>query len=377
MPKRRKGVNPVLNALLLKPLSLAYGAITSTRNKMFDFGILSERRFDIPILVVGNIAVGGTGKTPHTEYLIELLRYRFHIAVLSRGYNRKTSGFVLASDKTGPREIGDEPYQIYRKYGRDVIVAVCEDRCKGIDELRAIDPAINLVILDDAFQHRYVKPNVAIVLTEHSRPLYEDAIMPAGHLRESASAVQRANIVIVTKCPQEMRPMDYRLFVKSLNLQPWQKLYFTKYEYGQLHPLFPQEAITTPFFNSLTESDTILALAGVANPTPFIKHLRSYKAKVRALIFADHHNFTQEDIALVAKRLKSVKNPLRTVIITTEKDAMRLSALKNIPAEIRKRIYYLPIKVNFIPNPASENSAGSDDFENSLLSMLTKSSKTI
>ncbi len=374
MSKKNKGVNPVLKALLLKPLSMVYGAITGTRNKMFDFGILSERSFDIPVLVVGNIAVGGTGKTPHTEYLVDMLRYRYHIAVLSRGYNRKTSGFVLATDKTGPREIGDEPYQIFRKFGKDITVAVCEDRCKGIDELRAIDPTINLIILDDAFQHRYVKPTVAMVLTEHSRPIYDDAVMPAGHLRESASSIQRAHIVIVTKCPAEMRPMDYRLFVKSLNLQPWQKLYFTKYTYGQLRPLFPNEAVTTPFFNALTESDTILALAGVANPRPFIKHLRNYRAKVRALIFADHHNFTHEDIKLVASRLRSVPDPSRACVITTEKDAMRLSAIKNIPPELRARIFYLPIKVTFIPNPVS-NSAGSDDFENTLLHLLSKSSE--
>lgn len=370
-----KGVNPLLKTLLLKPLSVAYGAITGTRNKMFDFGILSQRKFDIPVLVVGNIAVGGTGKTPHTEYLVELLRYRFHIAVLSRGYNRKTSGFVLASDKTGPREIGDEPYQIYRKYGKYVTVAVCEDRCKGIDELKIIDPSIDLVILDDAFQHRYVKPTVAIVLTEHSRPIYNDSVMPAGHLRESASAIQRADIVVVTKCPAEMRPMDYRIFVKRLNLQPWQKLYFTKYVYGQLQPLFPAEAMPTPFFNALSENDYILALAGVANPRPFIRYLRSFKAKVKALAFPDHHNFNREDIMQIKQRLASMPDPQRTFIVTTEKDAMRLSAIKNMPKEMRSRLFYLPIKVSFIPNPASENAAGSDDFENTLIHALSKPHK--
>lgn len=367
-----KSVNPLLKTLLLKPLSMAYGAITGTRNKMFDIGILSQRKFDIPVLVVGNIAVGGTGKTPHTEYLVELLHYRFHIAVLSRGYNRKTSGFVLASDKTGPREIGDEPYQIYRKYGKHVTVAVCEDRCKGIDELRVIDPSINLVILDDAFQHRYVRPTVAIVLTEHSRPVYNDSVMPAGHLRESAASIQRADMVIVTKCPAEMRPMDYRIFVKRLNLQPWQKLYFTKYLYGPLRPLFPSEAISTPFFNALGEQDYILAVAGVANPRPFIKHLRSFRAKVKALVFPDHHNFNKEDILLIRQRLISMPDPQRTFIVTTEKDAMRLSAIKNMPKELRSRMFYQPIKVSFIPNPASENSAGSDDFENTLIHALSK-----
>ena len=186
---KKKRVNPILSTLLLKPLSLAYGAVTGTRNKMFDFGILAQREFDIPVLVVGNIAAGGTGKTPHTEYLVDLLRYRFNIAVLSRGYNRRTSGFILATPKSTAKDIGDEPYQIYRKFGKDVTVAVCEDRCKGIDELRAIDPSINLVILDDAFQHRYVKPTVAIVLTEHSRPVFSDSVLPAVRLRESSGSL--------------------------------------------------------------------------------------------------------------------------------------------------------------------------------------------
>ena len=275
---KKKRVNPILSTLLLKPLSLAYGAVTGTRNKMFDFGILAQREFDIPVLVVGNIAAGGTGKTPHTEYLVDLLRYRFNIAVLSRGYNRRTSGFILATPKSTAKDIGDEPYQIYRKFGKDVTVAVCEDRCKGIDELRAIDPSINLVILDDAFQHRYVKPTVAIVLTEHSRPVFSDSVLPAGRLRESSGSLKRADIVIVTKCPPEMRPMDYRLFVKHLNMFPWQKLYFTKYAYGSPVAVFPDKAGTAPFFNAMTESDHILAMAGVANPAPFIKYLKGYRA---------------------------------------------------------------------------------------------------
>lgn len=198
--------------------------------------------------------------------------------------------------------------------------------------------------------------------------------MPAGHLRESANSIQRADIVVVTKCPAEMRPMDYRLFVKRLNLQPWQKLYFTKYVYGQLRPLFPSEAIPTPFFNALSESDTILAVAGVANPRPFIRHLRSYRAKVRALLFSDHHNFTTDDIDLITRRLSDMPDPKSAFVVTTEKDAMRLSAIKEMTPELRSRIFYLPIKVSFIPNPASENSAGSDDFENSLIQLLSRNS---
>jgi len=369
---KKKRVNPILSTLLLKPLSLAYGAVTGTRNKMFDFGILAQLEFDIPVLVVGNIAAGGTGKTPHTEYLVDLLRYRFNIAVLSRGYNRRTSGFILATPKSTAKDKADEPYQIYRKFGKDVTVAVCEDLCKGIDELSAIDPSINLVILDDAFQHRYVKPTVAIVLTEHSRPVFSDSVLPAGRLRESSGSLKRADIVIVTKCPPEMRPMDYRLFVKHLNMFPWQKLYFTKYAYGSPVAVFPDKAGTAPFFNAMTESDHILAMAGVANPAPFIKYIKGYRAKVRALIFPDHHNFDRQDIRRLLEKCKSMPDPERTFIITTEKDAMRLRSLAFVPRSLAQRLFYIPVKVEFIPNPTSENAAGDEDFEETLMSALTK-----
>lgn len=373
MAKKRR-VNPLLSAMLLKPLSVAYGAVTGARNKMFDLGLMAQREFDIPVVVVGNIAVGGTGKTPHTEYLVDLLRYRFHIAVLSRGYNRRTHGFVLASPRTGARDIGDEPYQIYRKFGKDVLVAVCEDRCKGIDEIRKIDPAVNLIILDDAFQHRHVKPTVSIVLTEHSHPVFKDSMLPAGRLRESPSALKRADIVIVTKCPPDMNPLDYRLFVKHLNMFPWQKLYFTKYTYGTPQAVFADKAGTPPFFNALTPDDSIVALAGVANPTPFIKYLRGYRAKVKTLLFPDHHNFDRQDIRRLVDRVRSMPDPERTYVITTEKDAMRLRALASVPAALAARLFYIPIKVEFIPNPTS-GAAGNDDFENNLLTTIARNSK--
>lgn len=196
---------PLLHKILLLPLSKIYGMVTSVRNKMFDLGILKQREFDVPVIVVGNLAVGGTGKTPHTEFIISSLRHGYHIGVLSRGYKRGTKGFVLAKRESSPQDIGDEPYQIYRKYGHDVTVAVCEDRCKGINEMLRLDPDINLVILDDAFQHRYVKPAVSIVITEYARPLYLDSMLPYGRLRESVKGLNRADIIIVSKCQKGFR----------------------------------------------------------------------------------------------------------------------------------------------------------------------------
>lgn len=353
----------IVKGLLLKPLSVAYGAVTATRNKMFDCGVLEQREFDIPVLVVGNIAVGGTGKTPHVEYLIELLRKKFRIGVLSRGYNRRTKGFFQATADSSARQIGDEPYQIFRKFGdKGVMVAVCEDRVKGIEKMREIDSDLNLIILDDAFQHRYVKPSAAIVLTEHSHPVFEDHMLPAGRLREGAGALNRADIVIVTKCPQGMTPLEYRIFTKNMNLRPWQKLFFSAYRYGQLTPLYPELTAQQPTLETLTERDTIIVVAGIANPRPFIKHLRTSRAKISGLIFSDHHNFRRDDIAAIAAKIKAASDPKRAIIVTTEKDAMRLRDYPGLPPGLKRRIFYLPIAVKIIQTDVSGNPQGGKDF---------------
>lgn len=210
--------NKFVDNALLRPMSWIYGAAVKARNRFFDWGVLKQRRFDVPVVVIGNIAVGGTGKTPHTEYVIELLKNEYRIGVLSRGYKRHTRGFVIANRRSTPWDIGDEPYQIFQKYGNEVKVAVCESRCKGIDELLKIDPAIDLILLDDAFQHRYVAPKAAIVLTEWNRPVYNDDLMPLGRLREPQGALLRSDVVVVTKCPREIRSLDVRLIYEHLGL---------------------------------------------------------------------------------------------------------------------------------------------------------------
>ncbi len=363
----------LLKGLVLKPLSLAYGAVTATRNKMFDCGMLEQREFDIPVLVVGNIAVGGTGKTPHVEYLVELLRTKYRIGVLSRGYNRKTKGFRLATAESDSRQIGDEPYQIYRKFGdKGVMVAVCEDRCKGIDKMRELNPELNLIILDDAFQHRYVKPTVSVVLTEHSRPVFDDEMMPAGHLREGAGALHRADIVIVTKCPDDMKQIDYRIFTKNMGLYPYQHLFFSKYVYGSLTPLFPEDTPATPELENLTEKDTIVIVAGIANPKPFIKAVRSCRARIRGLIFSDHHNFNRDDISAIIRKIKTSADPSRTIVVTTEKDAMRLRDFPGLPKSLKRRIFYIPVSVRFMPTNISGNQNGSREFAESLIGLLRR-----
>lgn len=336
--------NRFISTVVLLPLSKLYGAGVYLRNLMFRWGVLRQREFDVPIIVVGNIAVGGTGKTPHTEYVIDALRYRFRIGVISRGYKRKTKGFVLASRRSTPADIGDEPYQIYQKYGDTLRLAVCEDRCVGIDELLKVDPSINLIVLDDAFQHRYVKPTVSIVLTEFNRPFFMDKLLPLGRLREPETAIDRADMVIVTKCPAQLKPIEYRIFKKNLDLFPCQYLYFSRYNYGRLEPLYPDAVDALPSLEYLTGDDSIMALSGIANPKPFMKYLMRYRASVKLVEYADHHNFTRRDVESIAKRYDEMPGE-RKLIVTTEKDAVRLSNNPYFPHRLKSSTFYLPITV--------------------------------
>lgn len=344
--------NRFLAALVLLPLSKIYGAVTAVRNRLFDWNILKQRQFDVPVVSIGNIAVGGTGKTPHTEYVVDALRYSYRIGVLSRGYKRTTKGFVLASRNSTPSDIGDEPYQIYSKFSNDVMVAVCENRCEGIDRMLEIDSSINLIVLDDAFQHRYVKPAVSIVLTEFKRPIYNDDLLPLGRLRESPRALNRADMVIVTKCPREVKPMDLRIITKNLNLFPYQKLYFSRYCYGNLMSVFPDEVTYIPYLEWLTEADTVLVVTGIANPKPFIRYLRQYKGVVKVMHYPDHHNFSRRDMEGIYERFESMSGE-RKYVVTTEKDAVRIANNPYYPHELKSVTFYLPIRVEFLPQASA------------------------
>ncbi|MDE5785100.1 MAG: tetraacyldisaccharide 4'-kinase [Duncaniella sp.] len=339
--------NKFLAAVLLLPISKIYGAVMAVRNKMFDMGILKSEAFEIPVVVVGNLAMGGTGKTPHVEYIVDALRDKYRLGVLSRGYKRHTHGFVLAGPQSRPEDIGDESYQIYRKFGPDVTVAVCENRVKGIKRMLEIDPSISMIILDDAFQHRYVKPAASIVLTEYSRPVFRDHLLPYGRLRESRSSLNRADIVVVTKCPNDIKPMDFTLFKENLNLFPYQRLYFSRYRYGSVVPVFPDDNPVVPNLDWVKPDTHVLALTGVANPKPFTRYLRSHKMKVRLCKFSDHHNFTASDMESIASRFDKLPGTEK-YIFTTEKDAVRLLNNPYFPHRLKPYIFYIPIHVEFI-----------------------------
>ena len=353
---------------VLWPISKLYEFGVTCRNRLFDWGILKQEEFNVPIVVIGNIAVGGTGKTPHTEYIIKELQSRYNIAILSRGYKRKTNGFVIATKDSTPNQIGDEPYQMYSKFNGSIPVAVCENRRVGIAKLLDINKDINLILLDDAFQHRYVKPSVAILLTEYSRPLFEDEMLPLGNLREPIVALNRADMVVVTKCPENIKPMETRIFNNKLKAFPYQHLSFSKFNYGQLVPLFPHEVSSIPYLDWLNNDDVILAVCGIGNPQPFIKKVRSYSARVKISTYPDHYEFNDSDLEFIRKRFLSIEAKNK-YIITTEKDAVRLINNPNLPKEIKPHIFYLPVEVEFL------NTGSDSNFINTLIELINKHQK--
>ena len=330
----------ILKYLLLGPLSLLYGLGVNIRNRLFNLHILKVHEFDIPIICIGNITVGGTGKTPHTETLIAELRKDFRVACLSRGYKRQTSGFVLANENSTAKDIGDEPMQIKHKFP-DIIVAVDGNRARAIQELTRLPEQPDVIILDDGFQHRSVKADINILLVDFNRPLHEDHLLPLGRLRESAYAMNRANYVIVTKCPANISPIEKRIISKQLNLKAYQQLLFTTMEYGSIRTLEGNPAECHPSANS-----TILCVTGIAAPAPYHEHLRSMTPQVINMAFPDHHNFREADIQRITEEFHKI-SANEKYIFTTEKDAMRLK-LCPLPDEIKGHLYYIPIEPVFL-----------------------------
>lgn len=328
------------------PFSWLYGLGVGIRNYLFDAEILKSKSYSIPVISVGNITVGGAGKTPHVEYLIDLLRDEMQVAVLSRGYKRKSRGYVVADENTTMRDIGDEPFLIKQKF-EGVYVAVDKDRCHGIDHLISDEDTkdVEVILLDDAFQHRYVKPGVNILLVDYHKFINYDKLLPAGRLREPQSAKVRADIVIVTKCPKNLNPIDYRVLSKAMDLKAFQQLYFTTLSYCDLKPIF-NGGDTVPLNEIMGEN--ILLLTGIASPEHLQVDIMEYTrgVKLETMAFPDHHNFTERDVERINERFAAMPSPKR--IITTEKDQVRLFYLEGLSEEVKQNIYALPIKVEFM-----------------------------
>ncbi|MCH5308112.1 MAG: tetraacyldisaccharide 4'-kinase [Prevotella sp.] len=348
----------------LLPLSWLYGVGVNVRNTLFNMGVLKSRAFDVPVISVGNITVGGTGKTPHVEYLIRLLQDRCRVAVLSRGYKRSSKGYVKATLQTTMSEIGDEPYQMKRKFPK-IAVAVDKDRCRGIDQLVTEDKSLDVVLLDDAFQHRYVKPGINILLVDYHRLIIYDELLPAGRLREPLDGKDRADIVIVTKCPKELKPMEYRVITKAMNLFPYQQLYFTTINYEEtLRPVFNDQNGTKDL-KDLKDSH-ILLLTGIGSPEQISHDLASLSSHITPMTFADHHLFKQKDVEAINKTFDAQPSP--NIIITTEKDAIRLQQAQGLSDKVRANLYYLPISIGFMLEQG-------DSFNNYIINYVHKNSR--
>ena len=355
----------------LIPLSWLYGIGVGFRNQLFNIGLLKQHDYDIPIISVGNITVGGAGKTPHVEYLIRLLKDKVKVAVLSRGYKRKTHGYVLANDSSTVTDIGDEPYQMKQKY-QDVHIAVDKKRVDGIAHITG-DAETNdtdVILLDDAFQHRYVKPGINILLVDYHRLIIYDKLLPAGRLREPQSGKNRADIVIITKCPKDLKPMEFRVLTKAMNLYPYQSLYFTTIEYESLTPLFAKEKSTIE--KEALEDKHVMLITGIASPKQIIIDLKPHVKEMTTLAFSDHHQFKSKDIMKINETFNAIKG--EKIIVTTEKDATRLEQLEGLSEEVKQNLYVLPIKVKLMINQEEEFNDKIIDYvrKNSRNSILVK-----
>lgn len=334
---------------ILYPLSLVYGLITGFRNWLFDQDLLKSTEFKLPIISVGNLSVGGTGKTPHTEYILRILQDEWTTAVLSRGYKRKTKGFYLADNSSTCLTLGDESFQIHQKFPK-VAVAVDEKRVHGIEQLQSLITNLQVVVLDDAYQHRYVEPGLSILLTDCSNMYSKDLMLPAGQLREWKSGSTRANIIVVTKCPANLNPMELRVFELELNIAPNQYLFFSSLQYEDIIPVFP-ELVT----NKVTMSDlkdikaSTLLVAGIVAPQAIVDYLKPSFNEIETLFFDDHHPFRKKDFIAISKRFEALTNTNK-ILIVTEKDAARLVSNPFFPEHLKQHTYALPIRVKILNN---------------------------
>lgn len=334
---------------ILYPFSLLYGEIVDLRNKAYDKNIFKSTSFAIPTIVVGNLNVGGTGKSPLIEYLIRLLKTKYKIAVLSRGYKRKTKGFQIADETSTAENIGDEPLQFYNKF-KDIIVAVEADRVRAIKHLQSLSTPPDVILLDDAFQHRKVKAGFSILLTAYESLFVDDSMLPSGNLREKKKGAKRAQIIIVTKCPENLSAQEQFIIAGKLQPDPHQKVFFSTITYNEkvIGKEMDIEVDTLKNYK-------VLLVTGIANCKPLVEFLESKNCDFKHLRFADHHFFTKSDKEKIKKEFECLEGD-KKIILTTEKDNVRTFSKEN------SNIYYLPIKTKFLEN--------ANDFDKTILNYV-------
>lgn len=346
---------------LLTPLSWLYAIALNIRNKLYDWRILKSRSFSIPTICVGNLSLGGTGKTPHTEYLIKLLKDEMKVAVLSRGYGRETKGFIIADEHSTFKSIGDEPLQYYKKFD-NIIVAVDEDRPDGVNKLMHNETIPEVILLDDAYQHRKIKPGLNILLTEYYNLYKKDKLVPAGTLRDVKSAAKRADVIIVTKSPRVLLPYDKRDMMNIIDAKPYQKVFFTYIDFQRLRPVNEIAKETR-----LDSVKSVYLFCGIANPYPIEDYLKRNFNTLITNYYRDHHSFSDNDIDVILSGYNNVIGKNK-IALTTEKDLMRLTNTSNINRFNDIPLFVLPIEVCFNDDKEEEI------FKNLILNYVGKNS---
>jgi tetraacyldisaccharide 4'-kinase len=352
-----------VRCLLLLPFSILYALITGIRNLLFNVGILNETSFGIPVIGVGNLSFGGSGKTVIVEYLLDFLQRKgIKPALLSRGYGRKTKGFLIANPSGTADSYGDEPLQVACKFP-NIPIAVCENRVRGINEMVEKFPDINTVILDDSFQHRYVKPHLNILLTEYGRPYFNDIIMPSGRLREMTAGRKRADIVVVTKCPPKLKPEEAQKFTNKLHAEPKCDVYFASIEYE--NPIYFSNKKNIDL--KINQRSAIIAFCGIANPEPFLEKVKSLTPNFSFYKFADHHRYCFKDCQEIINAFRKSAGDEK-IILTTEKDISRIRNTEEEALFVDLPLYFLPVKSVFLFD-------GEESFENKILNTCLKKSR--
>lgn len=326
--------------ILLFPFSLVYALVVWIRNRLFDKGWLSSTPFNLPLICVGNLSVGGTGKSTMVEFLVHRLKNKLPIAILSRGYKRKTRGYALADDRTSALEIGDEPMQFHLKFP-EVTVAVGEERLVAIPQLLHDKPETKAIILDDAFQHRSVKAGLNILLTEYSNLFTRDWFLPTGDLRDEASSYRRSQLIVVTKCPASITEEERQSIITEINPLPNQQVFFSAIEYGQPYHIIGNHKL------SINNKMEVLLVSGIANPLPLKEYLKENSQTYYEMLYSDHHIFSIDDWKEIVQRFEAIQSTSK-IILTTEKDAVRLSKFAN---ELQQTpVFVMPIEMKILFN---------------------------
>jgi tetraacyldisaccharide 4'-kinase len=330
----------ILLRILLLPLALLYGLGVSARNLLYRVGALRSVRFDLPVISVGNLTVGGTGKSPHIEYLLRWLHQYIHVAVLSRGYGRSTVGYRPVTVIDTAKDVGDEPLQFKKKFP-EIPISVGESRALGVPELVRRNPETQCVLLDDAFQHLAVAPGLNILLTEFARPFTRDWLLPSGRLREWRSAYRRADLIVVTKCPADLTNEQRQKMLRDIEPYHWQQVFFSRYHYA-----VPQELLRPDVLRPLDLDTDVLLVSAIANTDYLLDHLSKSARSVHTLEREDHHYFDDGDLAEILKRFEALPSQ-RKIILTTEKDATRLLLHEEFFWKNNLPVYVLPVEVEF------------------------------